>query len=111
MTELTLWYPEIHPVVQRENASCFRLAHTRPDELAEAIPEYILFSYARTSNPRDEFVDISARCFANSINRASWYLFEKLGKPKNFDSVGYYGPSKGDVTMDMLKAPQLTVFR
>ncbi|KAK7958648.1 thioester reductase domain-containing protein [Apiospora saccharicola] len=91
MTELTFRYPEIHPVFQRENASCCRLAHMRPDELAEAVPEYVLFSYAVTSNPRDGFVDISARCFANSINRASWYLLETLGEPKNFESVGYYG--------------------
>ncbi|KAK8080222.1 hypothetical protein PG997_008040 [Apiospora hydei] len=94
MSELTLRYPEIHPVFQRESASCRRLVHTRPDELAEAVPEYVLFSYARTANPRDEFVDITARCFANAVNRASWYLSDELGKPEDFDSVGYYGTKR-----------------
>ncbi|KAK8051651.1 hypothetical protein PG993_003036 [Apiospora rasikravindrae] len=104
MSELTLRYPEIHPIFQRENASCFRLVHMRPDELAEAVPEYVLFSYARTANPRDEFVDITATCFANAVHKASWYLSDQLGKPKNFDSVGYYGTNDLRYLLFMLAA-------
>ncbi|KAK7956523.1 uncharacterized protein PG986_005745 [Apiospora aurea] len=102
MSELTLRYPETHPVFQRENASCCRLVHTRPDELAETVPEYVLFSYARTANPRDEFVEITARCFANAVNRASWYLSDELGKPEDFDSVAYYGTKKSECGIFLL---------
>ena len=94
MTEITQVYPEIPPVFQRDQASCHRLVHLIPDELAEAVPDHPLFSFPRSTSPRDGFIDITARCFANAINKGSWYLSEKIGKPNNFESIGYYGPSK-----------------
>ncbi|KAK7997482.1 trna 2 -phosphotransferase 1 protein [Apiospora arundinis] len=93
MTEITQVYPEIPPVFQRSHASCRRLVHLIPDGLAEAVPDHPLFSFPRSTSPRDGFIDISARCFAGAVNKASWFLSEKLGKPTNFESVGYYGPS------------------
>lgn len=64
------------------------------NELAKAVPDHPLFSYPKTAKPQDGFIDVSSRCFANAINRTSWYLENLLGPPQNFDTVAYMGPSE-----------------
>ena len=64
-----------------------------PDELAEAVPNHPLFAYPKTARPQDGFVDISCKAFADAVNRASWYLRYLLGSPKDFETIGYMGPS------------------
>ncbi|KAI1097411.1 acetyl-CoA synthetase-like protein [Jackrogersella minutella] len=89
------------PVLREDIADCFklssaapdRLIHLLPDELAQAVPDHALFSFAKTADPRDGFVDVSARTFANAINRTSWFLRRVLGEPKSFDTVAYMGPN------------------
>ena len=74
-----------------------RLVHTIPDELAQSVPDHPLFAYPKTDNVQDGFVDVSAKCFANAINRTAWYLESLLGKaPQGFPTVGYMGSSKID---------------
>lgn len=85
---------DVPAVFQKSQASASRLVHLIPDHLAEAAPDHPLFSYPRTSNLQDGFRDISSRCFANAINRTSWYLRSLLGPPKHFDTVAYMGSSK-----------------
>ncbi|KAI0401682.1 acetyl-CoA synthetase-like protein [Xylaria palmicola] len=82
---------DIPPVFQLSHASTERLIHLIPDELAEAVPEHPLFSFSKTENPRDGFRDVSARCFANAINRTAWWLEENLGRPSDFETVAYIG--------------------
>lgn len=86
---------EIPPVFQLENAVPNRLVHLIPDELAKKVPEHSLFAFPKTNKPQDGLVEVSAKCFANAINRTSWYLESLLGKgPKDFPSVGYMGSSE-----------------
>ncbi|KAF7586175.1 hypothetical protein BBP40_009331, partial [Aspergillus hancockii] len=84
---------DIHPIFQTANARPDRLVHLIPDELAKAVPDHPLFSYPNTAKPQDGFVDISCKSFANAVNRVSWYLRYLLGRPKNFETIGYMGPN------------------
>ncbi|KAI1199756.1 acetyl-CoA synthetase-like protein [Nemania serpens] len=81
----------IHPIFQLTHASTQRLIHLIPDELSETVPEHPLFSFSKTEDPRDGFTDVSARCFADAINRAAWWLAEQLGQPSDFETVAYIG--------------------
>lgn len=85
---------KIHPVFQIEHASTQRLIHLIPDELSEIVPEHPLFSHSKTEHPQDGFTDISARCFANAVNMAAWWLVDNLGKPSAFETVAYVGSSR-----------------
>lgn len=71
-----------------------RLVHLIPDELAARVPNHCLFAYPRDEQPQHGFVDVSAQCFANAINRTSWYLESLLGKARDFDTICYIGASK-----------------
>ncbi|KAI1125406.1 acetyl-CoA synthetase-like protein [Nemania abortiva] len=82
---------DIHPIFQLFHASTRRLIHLIPDELAEAVPGHPLFSFSKTENPRDGFTDVSARRFANAINRTAWWLAKNLGRPTDFETVAYIG--------------------
>ncbi|KAI1177786.1 acetyl-CoA synthetase-like protein [Nemania sp. FL0916] len=91
MSQLQNQREDIHPIFQLEHASTRRLIHLIPDELAEVVPEHPLFSYPKTENPGDGFIDVSARCFADAINRAAWWLAHHLGEPSDFETVAYIG--------------------
>ncbi|PQE06723.1 L-aminoadipate-semialdehyde dehydrogenase protein [Rutstroemia sp. NJR-2017a BBW] len=77
------------------NANPSRLVHLIPDELARTVPDHSLFAYPKTDMPADGFVEVSAKCFANGINRVAWYLESVLGKAPEgtFPAVGYIGHS------------------
>lgn len=86
---------EISSIFRLENAVPNRLVHLIPDELARKVPEHSLFAFPKTDKPQDGLVEVSAKCFANAINRTSWYLESLLGKaPPGFPSVGYMGSSE-----------------
>ena len=86
---------DILPVFQREHAVPNRLVHLIPDELARKVPEHSLFAFPKTDRLQDGLVEVSAKCFANAINRTSWYLESLLGKaPQGFPCVGYMGRSE-----------------
>jgi hypothetical protein len=89
----------VSAVFQSSSAATGRLIHLIPDDLAKAVPDHPLFSYPKTAKPRDGFVDVSSKRFANAINRTSWWLKSLLGPPQNFDTVGYMGPSEFNVSM------------
>lgn len=40
------------------------------------------------------FRDVSARIFANAVDRVAWWLDAELGKGSSFPSIGYIGPRK-----------------
>lgn len=86
---------EIPPAFQWENAVPDRLVHLIPDELATKVPEHSLFAFPKTDRLQDGLIEVSAKCFANAINRTSWYLESLLGKaPQGFPCVGYMGRSE-----------------
>ena len=86
---------DIPPAFRLENAVADRLVHLIPDELARKVPEHSLFAFPKTDRLQDGLVEVSAKCFANAINRTSWYLESLLGKdPQGFPCVGYMGRSE-----------------
>ncbi|OTB03015.1 hypothetical protein M426DRAFT_74313 [Hypoxylon sp. CI-4A] len=93
MSEATALREDIADIFKIGSATVGRLIHLLPDQLAEAVPDHILFSYAKSSDPRDGFVDVSSRAFANGVNRASWFIRSVVGEPKNFDTLAYMGPN------------------
>ncbi|KAK5626991.1 hypothetical protein RRF57_002706 [Xylaria bambusicola] len=94
MSQLHSVRDNVHPVFQLGRASTRRLIHLILDELAEVVPEQPLFSFSKTQHPQDGFTDVSAKCFANAINRTAWWLADNLGKPSNFETVAYIRSSK-----------------
>ena len=86
---------DIPHVFRWENAVPDRLVHLIPDELARKVPEHSLFAFPKTDRLQDGLVEVSAKCFANAVNRTSWYLESLLGKaPQGFPCVGYMGRSE-----------------
>lgn len=70
------------------------------DERARELPNRIMFSFAKTDDPSDGFLDVTAQQFANAINRAAWWIQSHLGKGSNYPTVGYLGP--GDLRYQIL---------
>lgn len=85
---------DVPGVFQASRASATRLVHLIPDQLADEVPEHVLFAFAKTPRPDDGFVEVTARQFAAAVNRASWFLQDVLGPASGFETVGYMGPSK-----------------
>ncbi|KAL7626082.1 hypothetical protein AAE478_002852 [Parahypoxylon ruwenzoriense] len=98
---------DVHEVFRAASMAPDRLIHLIPDELAAKIPNHILFSYPRTESVRDGFVDISTKCFANAVNRTSWYLESLLGKAQSFESIGYIGANGH---LNVLKGANCNIF-
>jgi hypothetical protein len=94
MSEASSPRHEIPPIFQLSRAAADRLIHLRPNELKREVPSHVLFSYPKTNNPQDGFIDVSAAAFADGVDRTAWYLRTTLGEPTNFETVSYMGPSK-----------------
>jgi acyl-coenzyme A synthetase/AMP-(fatty) acid ligase len=62
------------------------------DERARELPNRIIFSFAKTDDPSDGFLDVTALQFANAINRAAWWIKSYLDKGSNYPTVGHLGP-------------------
>jgi len=95
-----------------------RLIPNIVDERARVNPEQIVYSlsFASTSTSLDledtasygnansvqgsphhvsqQFRDVSARTFANAVDRVAWWLESKLGKGSSFPSIGWIGPRR-----------------
>lgn len=69
-----------------------RLVPVIVDGMARNDPERAVYSIPLSQDLSDGFRDISARVFANAVNRTAWWLEAKLGKGSSFQSVGYIGP-------------------
>ncbi|EER29953.1 putative NRPS-like protein biosynthetic cluster [Coccidioides posadasii str. Silveira] len=69
-----------------------RLAITIVDERARDDPERVSYSLSLSSDISKGFRDITAKDFANAVNRTAWWLESKLGKGSSFPTVGYIGP-------------------
>lgn len=68
-----------------------RLFPTLIDERASSEPSKPFASIPKSSDLRDGFVDISYHHLARAIDRCSWWLENKLGKARNFETIGYLG--------------------
>jgi hypothetical protein len=94
MSEASTPRHEIPSIFQLSRAKPDRLIHLLPNELKREVPNHILFSYPKTTSPRDGFIDVSAAAFADAVDRTAWYLRNTLGEPTNFETVAYIGSSK-----------------
>lgn len=69
-----------------------RLLPSLVDEIAEFEPHRVVFSIAKTKDPADGFQDISAKAFANAVDRCAWHIENSLGPAKDFPTLVYIGP-------------------
>jgi acyl-coenzyme A synthetase/AMP-(fatty) acid ligase len=63
------------------------------DRIADNEPDRVVASIAIGSEVKDGYRDITARCLADAINRAAWFLESELGKSDAFETLCYLGPS------------------
>ena len=64
------------------------------DDLSSSEPNRIVYCVASFSEAHHEFQHISARSFANAVDKTAWWLHDQLGKPTSVEAVGYIGPRK-----------------
>jgi acyl-CoA synthetase (AMP-forming)/AMP-acid ligase II len=69
-----------------------RLIPNVVDELARDDPDRIVYELADADDVTKPFEKITARRYANAINRAAKWLQDILGKQDNTPTVGYLGP-------------------
>ena len=63
------------------------------DHIADTEPDRVVVSIAVGSEVKDGYRDITARCLADAIHRAAWFLESELGKSDAFETLCYLGPS------------------
>jgi len=78
-------------VRHREDAGR-RLLPNVIDELAREEPERILYEFPTDNDVTLPYTKVTARQYANAINRAAWALEGALGRGSGFPTVGYTGP-------------------
>ncbi|TGJ79002.1 hypothetical protein E0Z10_g9760 [Xylaria hypoxylon] len=62
------------------------------DSLAVTEPSRTVFSLATASGDSFSFSQISARVFAQAINKTAWWLRSKAGRSDSIQPAGYIGP-------------------
>jgi hypothetical protein len=62
------------------------------ENLASAEPDRILYSVATFSEDSRTFRHVSARDFANAVDKTSWWLRHNVGDSGSIRAVGYIGP-------------------
>ena len=68
-----------------------RLIVSRVDQLAQTAPTSIWASFPPSSNVSQGLRDISWADFANSINRAAFWIKSTLGTSHDFQTIAYIG--------------------
>lgn len=69
-----------------------RLFPSLVDDITRSDPNRILYSIARTRDPSDGFLDVSAKSFARAVDRCAWYLQDQLGPVHDPPTVTYMAP-------------------
>ncbi len=64
------------------------------DDLASAEPDRIIYSIAKSSDISQGFLHVSARAFANAVDKTAWLLHHQLGRSLTIQAVAYIGPRK-----------------
>lgn len=62
------------------------------DNLAAADPDRTIYSVALSADVSQGLRHVSARAFANAVNKTAWWLHKQVGKNTTCQSVGYIGP-------------------
>lgn len=64
------------------------------DTLAATQPDRIVYSVTSFSDNSHKFKHVSARTFANAVDKTAWWLHDQVGTPTSIQTVGYIGPRK-----------------
>lgn len=62
------------------------------DNKAAETPDKVLYSITKTRNPADGFIDVTARCYAQAVNRCARHIEKNLGRGEGFPTVCFMGP-------------------
>lgn len=62
------------------------------DELSVTEPNRIVYSVAISADISQGFHEISARSFANGVNKTAWWLDGLVGRSHSFQTIAYIGP-------------------
>lgn len=62
------------------------------DEISVSEPDRIVYSIAKSADISQGFTEVSARKFANAVNKTARWLQELLGISDSFQTIGYIGP-------------------
>lgn len=71
-----------------------RLIPTLVDEMAASTPNRVYASIPRNQDFTGGFDDVTFRILARAVNRAAFWIENKLGKSAHFETIAYLGPSK-----------------
>ena len=64
------------------------------DDAARDEPDRVLFNTPSNNQPAQGYEVVTAKIFANSINRLCWWLQSQLGSQSALKTIGYIGASK-----------------
>lgn len=62
------------------------------DDVAHHDPERVVFSLTTMHNGSPRFRHISAKTFAEAVDRTAWWLHQQVGKPDEIQPLAYIGP-------------------
>lgn len=74
-----------------------RLIPTLVDEMAAFTPDHVYASIPRHQDFTGGFENVTSRKLARAVNRAAFWIDEKIGKSAKFETIAYLGPSKADM--------------
>lgn len=69
------------------------------DDLALHEPNRLVYSIAKSADISEGFMEVSARVWANAVNRTAWWLDGLVGKSDTFQTVGYVGPRELPISL------------
>lgn len=75
-----------------------RLLPALVDDTARDEPNRVLFSTPRDNQPSTGYDAITAKTFANSVNRLCWWLETHVSANKEPKTIGYIGQSEFPVS-------------
>ncbi|EXK77739.1 hypothetical protein FOQG_17575 [Fusarium oxysporum f. sp. raphani 54005] len=62
------------------------------DEMSRDEPDRVIYSIAKSADISKGFTEVTARKFANAVNKTAWWLESLVGKSESFQTIGYIGP-------------------
>ncbi|KAF5989805.1 nonribosomal peptide synthetase MxcG [Fusarium bulbicola] len=62
------------------------------DDMSRDEPDRVIYSIAKSADISKGFTEITAREFANAVNKTAWWLEGLVGKSESFQTIGYIGP-------------------
>ncbi|RBQ78881.1 hypothetical protein FVER14953_21390 [Fusarium verticillioides] len=61
------------------------------DDMSRDEPDRVIYSIAKSADISEGFDEITARDFADAVNKTAWWLEGLVGKSESFQTIGYIG--------------------